>query len=114
MKAMVTGAAGFLGYHLARRLLARGDSVVMVDHFTRGEPDEAYREPCGHPRATAFEIDLNDPTAAATLPVDAEVQFHLAALNGTQNFDEHPFDVLRNPTLPTLIRAGNPAHPHAA
>ena len=102
MKAMVTGAAGFLGYHLARRLLARGDSVAMVDNFTRGEPDDAYRELCAHPRATAFEIDLNDPAAAAALPVDVEVLFHLAALNGTQNFYEHPLDVLRNSTLPTF------------
>mgnify|MGYP002654909201 FL=1 len=81
MKAMVTGAAGFLGYHLARRLLARGDSVVMVDNFTRGEPDEAYRELCAHPQAVAIEIDLNDPAAAAALPVDVDVLFHLSLIH---------------------------------
>lgn len=102
MRALVTGAAGFLGFHLARRLLARGDSVVMVDNFTRGEADGAYRDLCGHPRAAALQLDLNDPAAAAELPSDVDVVFHLAALNGTQNFYEHPLAVLRNSTLPTF------------
>ncbi len=33
MKVLVTGAAGFIGFHLARRLLERGDSVVGVDNL---------------------------------------------------------------------------------
>jgi len=33
MKVMVTGSAGFIGYHLAERLLARGDRVVGVDNL---------------------------------------------------------------------------------
>ena len=33
MRILVTGAAGFIGYHLAQRLLARGDTVVGVDNM---------------------------------------------------------------------------------
>ena len=33
MRILVTGAAGFIGYHLSARLLERGDSVVGVDNF---------------------------------------------------------------------------------
>jgi UDP-glucuronate 4-epimerase len=33
MRILVTGAAGFIGYHLARRLLERGDTVVGVDNM---------------------------------------------------------------------------------
>jgi len=34
VRALVTGAAGFVGSHLAEVLLARGDSVLGVDCFT--------------------------------------------------------------------------------
>src|SRR5215210_5944597 len=33
MKILVTGAAGFIGYHLARRLLERGDHVIGIDNL---------------------------------------------------------------------------------
>src|SRR5687767_6215722 len=33
-KILVTGAAGFIGYHVAERLLARGDSVVGLDNLS--------------------------------------------------------------------------------
>src|SRR5271156_1846599 len=34
MRVLVTGSAGFIGFHVARRLLERGDQVVGVDGFT--------------------------------------------------------------------------------
>jgi UDP-glucuronate 4-epimerase len=33
MKILVTGAAGFIGFNTARRLLARGDEVVGLDNL---------------------------------------------------------------------------------
>src|SRR5688500_10068572 len=33
MRILVTGAAGFIGYHLSRRLLERGDAVVGIDNL---------------------------------------------------------------------------------
>ncbi|HEY8977225.1 MAG TPA: GDP-mannose 4,6-dehydratase, partial [Burkholderiaceae bacterium] len=39
MKVLITGAAGFIGLHVAERLLARGDEVVGLDNLN------AYYEP---------------------------------------------------------------------
>ena len=33
MKILVTGTAGFIGYHLAKKLLNRGDEVVGLDNI---------------------------------------------------------------------------------
>ena len=33
MKVLVTGAAGFIGFHTAKQLLERGDTVVGLDNF---------------------------------------------------------------------------------
>ena len=33
MKVLVTGAAGFIGYHVCERLLARGDTIIGVDNL---------------------------------------------------------------------------------
>ena len=33
MKILITGSAGFIGYHLAKKLLERGDTVVGIDQI---------------------------------------------------------------------------------
>ena len=39
MRVLITGAAGFLGSHLCDRFLAEGHSVVGMDNFITGHPD---------------------------------------------------------------------------
>jgi nucleoside-diphosphate-sugar epimerase len=100
---MVTGAAGFIGYHLAKRLSEQPDvELVLVDNFIRGADDGLYRRLCSLPHVAAYNVDLTDPDAVAKLPDDVDVIYHEAALNGTQNFYERPYEVLRCGTLPTF------------
>lgn len=101
---LVTGAAGFIGYHLAAALAADPDNaVVCVDNFARGEADEAYAELGRRPNVERIDGDLTDPGFVAGLPGGIDCVLHMAALNGTQNFYERPFEVVRCCTLPTMF-----------
>ena len=39
MKVFITGGAGFIGSHLADRLLERGDEVLVIDNYETGSRD---------------------------------------------------------------------------
>ena len=62
MRALVTGAAGFIGSHLAERLLDQGAEVVAVDAFTNSYPrwikELNVRRILRHPTCTFIEGDL--------------------------------------------------------
>ena len=103
MKVLVTGAAGFLGYHLAAALSGMPSCIVVcVDNHIRGADDEPYRKLLQGHNVIGLEADLVDADAVAALPGDIDLIFHLAALNGTRNFYDRPFDVMKNCTLPTM------------
>ena len=94
---LVTGAAGFIGYHLARRLLEAGRTVVGLDNVN------AYYDPAlkrrrleqlaGFDRFQFAELDLIDRERVAAL--FAEHRFptvvHLAAQAGVRYSLDHPF-----------------------
>ena len=71
MKVLVTGAAGFIGYHTAERLLARGETVVGVDNLNdyydvNLKVDRVNRLK-NHPAFHFFKLDLADRTAVPAL-----------------------------------------------
>ncbi len=61
MRALITGGAGFIGSHLAEALLARGDSVHVVDDLSTGAMDNiVHLKP--HPRFDYTIGSVTDPT----------------------------------------------------
>jgi UDP-glucuronate 4-epimerase len=96
VKLLVTGAAGFIGFHTARCLLERGDEVVGVDNLN------AYYEPAlkharleilkQHPRFRFVKADIADRDGMATLFLEEKFQrvVHLAAQAGVRYSIENP------------------------
>jgi UDP-glucose 4-epimerase len=90
-KALVTGGSGFIGAYLVRRLIADGWSVSVLDNLARGRSSRLL------PIIDQIEwhqADVRDVAAVVEAAAGAEVIFHLAAVNGTENFYNHPDLVL--------------------
>ncbi len=77
MKALVTGGAGFIGHHIVRRLLERGDEVAVIDNFSTGFAWrlEPYRD-----RIHLVDGTILDPDALDDAMSGVEVIFHEAAI----------------------------------
>ena len=96
MKILVTGAAGFIGYHTAARLLASGHTVTGVDNFN-AYYDVALKRAriaqiAGAPGFRLVELDLADRTATAALFATGRFDrvVHLAAQAGVRYSIDHP------------------------
>lgn len=98
MRVLITGGAGFIGSHLAERLLARGDEVHIVDDLSTGSIENVqhlkeypnfhyYLESITHHRLAAELVDLCD------------IIYHLAAAVGVRLIVESPVK-----TIETNIR----------
>ena len=94
LKVLVTGGAGFIGYHLARTLAERGDAVDILDNHGRGVRDGALSDLLARPNVRMLEADLCRPGLAEEMDDDYDVIFHLAAIIGVAHVRSHPYEVL--------------------
>jgi UDP-glucuronate 4-epimerase len=102
MRTLVTGAAGFIGFFVSQRLLARGDSVIGFDNF------DAYYDPAlKHARAdmlqresafTMVRADIADAGALRTVFEQHQPThvIHLAAQAGVRHSLTHPQDYVQS------------------
>lgn len=89
MRALITGGAGFIGSHLAETLLARGDTVHVIDDLSTGAMSNiVHLKPNSR---FSYSIASITDTGLMAEPVDmADVVFHLAAAVGVQLIVESP------------------------
>jgi UDP-glucuronate decarboxylase len=106
-KALITGGAGFIGFHLARGLRARGYQVDLLDSFARAVRDPDLNELLHMPEVRLIEGDVMDPRTLRDLQDDYTHVFHLAAVVGVRHVLERPFAVLDKNTamLSAVINA---------
>lgn len=89
MKALLTGGAGFIGSHLAERLLADGHDVAVLDNLSTGSIDNIAH--LKGTRGFTYVIDTvtNEPLLAEMID-GCDVVFHLAAAVGVKLIVEQP------------------------
>lgn len=98
-RVLLTGAAGFIGSHLAERLTGRGDEVVGVDNFdpfyARGVKEANLAVVRRRPGFTFHELDILDGAAILRLLDPDTVILHLAAKAGVRPSLADPAGYLR-------------------
>jgi len=95
-KALLTGGAGFIGSHLAQRLVESGYAVDLVDDFSRGSNDDRIASLQSSGNVRLLESDLRRPGALDDADDDYEHVVHLAAIVGVANVVDRPYAVLRD------------------
>jgi UDP-glucose 4-epimerase len=89
LRYLITGGAGFIGSHLAERLLSRGDRVVLLDNLSTGSMDNIR-----HLKASGqmeYHLDnIENLQLLAELVDDADIVVHLAAAVGVKLIVESP------------------------
>jgi len=101
-KILITGAAGFIGYHLAKDLISQGEKLVLIDDFSRGKLDQDFSLLTKTDNITFINADLTKRSAFNQIEDKISCVYHLAAINGTDNFYNIPDKVLRVNILSTL------------
>lgn len=84
LRIVVTGGAGFVGSHLVDRLIARGDSVIVVDNFFTGRKENVMH----HFRNPRFELIRHDVVEPLLLEVDQI--YHLACPASPVHYKHNP------------------------
>lgn len=92
-KALITGGAGFIGSHLAERLLDRGQEVTIIDNLSTGQFENiAHLE-----KRIGFHYAIEDIRNAAVmdrLVSECDVIYHLAAAVGVFSIVSSPIDTI--------------------
>ena len=86
---LITGGAGFIGSHLAERLLAQGEHVVVIDDFSTGTQNN-LASVANHPKLTVIESNVIECKELSQLVSDSTHVFHLAAAVGVDLVVQSP------------------------
>ncbi|KAJ1292391.1 hypothetical protein BS78_02G387400 [Paspalum vaginatum] len=100
LRVVVTGGAGFVGSHLVDRLLARGDSVIVVDNLFTGRKANVLHH-AGNP---AFELIRHDVVEPILLEVDQI--YHLACPASPVHYKHNPVKTIKTNVVGTLNMLG--------
>jgi UDP-glucose 4-epimerase len=102
MKALITGGAGFIGSHLAERLLHDGAEVTIIDNLSTGRLENiaAFRQ---DPKLQFVKGDIRDVALMQLLASRCDTVFHLAAAVGVQLIADDPVHTIETNIAGTQV-----------
>lgn len=93
MQVLITGGAGYIGSHVADRLLNDGHDVVVLDNLSLGKIANIEHN-LSNRRFRFFEGDILDPHLVQQLTSECEVVYHLAAVVGVRHVLDDPLQTM--------------------
>lgn len=99
-RTLITGGAGFIGSHLANRLLDDGHEVVVLDNFSTGRRGNLAGL-AEHPRLELIQGSITDPIVTAGAVRGVERIYHLAAAVGVRLVADDPVRTIETNIYPT-------------
>ena len=102
MMNLITGGAGFIGSHLAERLLEKGEEVYVIDNFSTGKLDNIRHLFSESKFNLTVGTILDEKTLEPLIQASDQI-FHLAAAVGVRLIIEKPVDTIETNILGTEI-----------
>ena len=103
-KILITGAAGFLGYHLLKKIINKNFKFILLDNFYRGKKDKILKSLLKNKKVRLINHDLTKPLNLKEKNI--KYVFHFAAHLGVQNVISKPSKTI-NENLQMLINIIN-------
>lgn len=94
MRFLITGGAGFIGSHLAERLLADGHQVTVLDDFSTGS-EANLRNISGNSNLRIIRDSVENSSSVTIAVAQCDAVFHLAAAVGVQLVLDQPVRTIR-------------------
>ena len=93
IRALITGGAGFIGSHLAERLLRQGYQVTIIDNLSTGRLENIQLLE-SHANFRYAVEDIRNIHVIDRLVSECDIIFHLAAVVGVRNIVDRPINTI--------------------
>ena len=98
-KTLIIGGGGFIGAHVARALAMEGESVDILDNFSRAVRDPFLKKIVAMKGVGLIDADILDEATLSLLDDDYAIIYQFAAIIGVRHVMERPYEVLHKNVL---------------